>query len=217
MIAVLLPVKIFSQSKQRLAGFLSARERELLARTMFDDVWETLRARLGFDELLVASAEPYVLARCREEQVRCLVEAEQKGHSQAVREATAWAMTLGAETLLSIPIDAPGVTAEEIAALIGAGRRCDVVIVPSRDGSGTNALLRTPPDAIDPLFGRQSFALHAQEARARKRSCRIECVPGLAADIDTPEDMEHFVALGRHCRTAGMVRELLEERSRMPA
>jgi 2-phospho-L-lactate guanylyltransferase len=69
MITALLPVKIFVRSKERLAGFLSPAERAQLALTMFEDVWAALQQACAManalDRLLVISAEPYVIARCR--------------------------------------------------------------------------------------------------------------------------------------------------------
>ena len=209
MVAALLPVKEFCRSKQRLAGFLTSQERALLARTMFEDVWDALReAERGgqaLERLLVVSAEPYVIARCREEGVACLEEKEARSHSDSVRLATQWAMGRGVTSLLSVPIDTPALTAPEILALLelhpgplaharGSDCRYAVVVAPSADGSGTNALLRTPPDAIAPQFGPGSCRLHVQEAETKGLLWRVSPSPGLSADIDTPEDIEAFLS-----------------------
>ena len=232
MIAALLPVKVFSSSKQRLAGFLTPQERALLARTMFEDVFAALREaqamRQGLDRLLVVSAEPYVLSRCHQEGVAVLEEREQLSHSDSVKLATRWASRLGATSLLSVPIDTPAVTPREILSLLHAHRKFPVVVVPSADGSGTNALLRTPPDAIDPRFGPGSCKLHVQAAEAKGLPCSVfhSTGPstgtmsnglksnglqnnGLLNDIDTPEDLAHFLSLDRPCRTTELVRQFL--------
>ncbi len=47
-----------------------------------------------------------------------------------------------------------------------------VVIVPSHDGTGTNALLRSPPDLFPSHFGPESFALHLKEAETAWRESR---------------------------------------------
>lgn len=201
---------MFARSKERLAGLLTPAERELLARAMFEDVWATLRAARSLDGLLVVSAEPYVLARCREEHVACWEETEQLSHSNSVDRATRWAMSLGATSLLSIPIDTPGVTCEEISTLVGLARCYAVVVAPSADGCGTNALLRTPPDAIAPHFGPGSCQIHVGEAQAKGLSHLVFPTTGLAADIDTPEDAERFLSIGRPGRTAALLRQFLE-------
>ena len=213
MIAALLPVKVFSSSKQRLAGFLTASQRALLARTMFEDVFAVLRQaqemKQGLDRLLVVSAEPHVLWRCRREGVAVLEEREQRSHSDSVKLATRWASRLGATSLLSVPIDTPAVTPREILSLLRSRRKFPVVVVPSADGSGTNALLRTPPDAIDPRFGPGSCRLHLEAAEARGLPCKVFPSPGLMGDVDTPEDLSRFLSLQGPCRTTELARQFL--------
>jgi len=210
--AVLLPVKEFQHSKQRLHPWLTAAERELLARTMFDDVWAMLRSSSVRDCVFVISSEPYVIERCRQAAVPCRTETGQRSHSDAVREATSWAMRCGVSSLLSIPIDTPAVTAHEISAIAELRRRYAVVVVPSADGTGTNALLRIPPDAIAPQFGPGSCDLHVHEATSQGLSYAVYPVEALAADIDTLEDVERFLSLHRDCRTATLLRQRLDRR-----
>jgi 2-phospho-L-lactate guanylyltransferase len=61
-----------------------------------------------------------------------------------------------------------------------------VAIVPDRHGTGTNALLLTPPDAFAPSFGPGSFARHRALAGD---ACRVAELPSLMHDVDTPEDL----------------------------
>lgn len=210
MFAVLLPVKQFRRSKQRLANWLAPQERELLARVMFEDVWSTLRASFVRDRLFVITSESYVIERCRREAVPCRVETEQLSHSDSVEEATPWAISHGVTSLLSIPIDTPGVTADEIAALAELAPRYSVVVVPSADGTGTNALLRTPPDAIAPQFGPGSCALHVAQAESAGLRHLVYPVASLAADIDTPEEALHFLSLNRPGNAAALLRKWLQ-------
>ncbi|MBI2818841.1 MAG: 2-phospho-L-lactate guanylyltransferase [Acidobacteria bacterium] len=212
MFAVLLPVKEFRRSKQRLATWLPLVEREALAQAMFEDVWAMRQSSFVRDRLFVVSSEPYVIERCRKDSVPCQIEADQHSHSDSVTEATRWAMSHGVTSLLSIPIDTPAVTADEISVLAELGDRYSVVVVPSADGTGTNALLRTPPDAIAPQFGPGSCALHLQQAKAKGLSHSVYPVESLAADIDTPEDAEHFLSLDHACRTTTLLRQWLDRR-----
>ncbi len=199
---------------------------------MFEDVFAALREaqemKQGLDRLLVVSAEPYVLSRCRREGVAVLEEREQLSHSDSVKLATQWAARLGATSLLSVPIDTPAVTPREVLSLLRAHRKFPVVVVPSADGSGTNALLRTPPDVIDPRFGPGSCKLHVQAAEAKGllysvfhsigsmsnglKSNGLKSngkSNGLLNDIDTPEDLARFVSLQSSCRTTELARQFL--------
>ena len=215
----MLPVKEFSRSKARLSGYLSPEERTQLARTMFEDVWDVLREASarpdGLKRLLVVTAEPYVIARCQKDGVECLKEEESDTHNGSVRRGTKWATELGVNTLLSVPIDSPGMTATEVLALARFGREHSVVLVPSVDGSGTNALVRTPPDAIEPCFGPGSCRLHIELAEKKGLDWLVVRPPGLLTDIDTPEDVQEFLLTirtrersgERPVRTAELLRE----------
>src|SRR5699024_6499169 len=70
-----------------------------------------------------------------------------------------------------------------------APRGRGVVCVPSRDGTGTNALLLRGPRVLEPCLGPDSLAAHTAQARARGLSLVRHEVPALALDVDTPEDL----------------------------
>ena len=63
--------------------------------------------------------------------------------------------------MLLVPGDCPALDPGEVATLLARQGRAGVVIVPDRHGAGTNALLLSPPDVIEPSFGPGSFARHA--------------------------------------------------------
>jgi len=89
-----------------------------------------------------------------------------------------------------------------------AQRLAPVVIVPDRHGSGTNALLLTPPYAIAPAFGTGSFARHAALAHGRAEVCEV---PSLGLDVDTPDDLAALrSALDARPQAAARTRAVLE-------
>ena len=71
-----------------------------------------------------------------------------------------------------------------------------MIIVPSSDGTGTNALVRTPPDAIASCFGPGSFRAHLDQARQRGVPAKVLRPAGLLFDIDTPEDVDELLRAG---------------------
>ena len=96
-----------------------------------------------------------------------------------------------------------------------------MTIVPDRHGSGTNALLLTPPDVIEPSFGPDSRARHEQLAAAAGVACDVVGVETLAIDVDTAEDLEVLrVALANRRGGAAHTRGMLSRvagRARGPA
>jgi 2-phospho-L-lactate guanylyltransferase len=202
MIRVAVPVKDLASAKQRLAGTLTAAERRALARAMLEDVLDALEAGLpGAARVVTRDAEVMDLARGRG--VACLVEAANRGHTEAVAFAQEDALRAGARTFLTVPGDVPCVTAAEIAAVLAAAAgEPAVVLVPSLSGFGTNAALLAPPDAMPLKFGEPSFDNHLLAARQRGLRPAVLRLPGLGLDVDAPEDLDALLARGPATRSA---------------
>jgi 2-phospho-L-lactate guanylyltransferase len=105
-----------------------------------------------------------------------------------------------------VPGDCPALDPGEVGGLLALTE--PVVIVPDRHGTGTNALLLSPPDVMVPAFGDGSFGRHVALARAAGVEPRVVEVPSLGLDIDTPEDL---AALRRSPGIGPRTRALLEE------
>jgi 2-phospho-L-lactate guanylyltransferase len=207
MIFAILPVKAPKNAKQRLRDFLTAEQRETLARAMYEEVLATLCSVRGLDRVVVVTSDEIAASRARSVGVEVFEETEQQGHSASADAAARKAMELGSTTVILLPIDVPLVTRDEIESLIAAVEP-GVIVVPSADGTGTNALVRTPPDAIQSCFGPDSFRKHFAQAEARGVSVKAMHPPGLLFDIDTPEDIAELLARAPGCRIA----ELLKSR-----
>ena len=191
-LVVVLPVKELGRAKARLgeSGVRPA-DRVALATGMLTDVLEALeRSRLVDDVVVVTSDKQVeVLARGYGNQV--IADDPAGGHSEAAAIGARWALDDGAFHALLLPSDTPAIDHEEIdvlADLLADGP--EVVIVPDRHGTGTNALLLTPPDVIQPSFGPGSRERHERLAREAGAKVRIAQVPSLLLDIDTADDLD---------------------------
>jgi 2-phospho-L-lactate guanylyltransferase len=184
-----LPVKTFSRAKQRLSEAVGERHRRDLAAAMVLDVLDALAAVDGLEAVVVVTAEPLAVKAADAAGAVVVHDPEEAGQSAAAQLGIAAARELGAERVLAVPGDCPVLDAGEVAGLLARERGPGVVIVPDRHGSGTNALLLAPPDAIAPSFGVGSFARHAARAQAAGATIRIARLASLELDIDTPEDL----------------------------
>lgn len=205
MIFAVLPVKAPGNAKQRLSGFLTPGQREQLARAMFDEVLATLCTVEGLARVVVVTSDEMAAMRARASGAEVFEEREQLSHSVSADAAARRAAGLGASTVMLLPIDVPLVTKGEIETLIaeaGAG----VIVVPSSDGTGTNALVRTPPCIIESRFGPGSFRKHVSQAEAIGVPVKVLRPPGLLFDIDTPEDVTELLARAPSSRIASLVR-----------
>jgi 2-phospho-L-lactate/phosphoenolpyruvate guanylyltransferase len=211
----ILPVKSFGSAKQRLAPALAAGSRQALAQAMFLDVLASLRRVPGLDSVVVVTADPVAESAALGERVLVLRDTEQSGQSAAARIGIAYARERDFERVLLVPGDTPLLDPGEVAGLLrhALERRLGAVVVPDRHGEGTNALLLSPPDAIEPAFGPGSRERHVASAEGAGVACAVENVPTLALDVDTGQDLELLAATlegrrGQASSTRGALRQL---------
>jgi 2-phospho-L-lactate guanylyltransferase len=188
----ILPVKGFGAAKQRLAGALGAGSREALAQAMFSDVLASLRSVPGLDAVAVVTADRVAESAAVGQRVRVLGDTERAGQSAAALIGIRHALDEGFGRVLLVPGDTPLLDPAEIAGLLE--RSPAVAIVPDRHLAGTNALVLSPPDAMEPSFGPGSLARHTSAAEAARVEYSVERVPTLELDVDTPEDLAELAA-----------------------
>jgi 2-phospho-L-lactate/phosphoenolpyruvate guanylyltransferase len=211
----ILPVKRFSAAKQRLDQTLNPGTRTRLAESMLTDVLIALRRSKRVESVIVVTAEPAAEALARGYEAAILAEGEEAGHSHAAMLGMAEAVRLEADRVLLVPGDCPALDPAEVDALLApapASAR-DVLVVPDRHGTGTNALVLTPPTVMEPAFGPGSRERHERLAADAGATCAVREVPSLMLDVDTGEDLDALRALlashtGNASHTRGMLNQL---------
>jgi 2-phospho-L-lactate guanylyltransferase len=188
----ILPMKRFGAAKQRLSAGVDADSRSALARAMFADVLAALRSVDGLDGLAVVTADPTAAAAARRAGAVVLPDTAQAGQSTAASVGISYALSAGFERVLLVPGDTPLLDPAEVAGLLEVRR--SVAIVPDRHGTGTNALMLSPPDAIAPSFGPGSLERHVAAASAAGTPAAVEEVPSLVLDVDTGDDLSALTA-----------------------
>jgi 2-phospho-L-lactate guanylyltransferase len=176
---VLVPLKALDRAKSRLADALAPEERAELMRSLLDRVVGAVR-EAGVERVTVVTAEP--------------LDAYEVWHDRGL----AWNDALGAaiEEVVAAPLvavisaDLPLVRADEVEELLEATPARGLAIARALDG-GTNAVSMRPPGLVRTHFGEPgSAAVHA--------GLGVEHVvldlPGLAFDVDTPEDLARMQA-----------------------
>ena len=212
----ILPVKSFGAAKQRLAESLGAGTREALAQAMFADVLASLRRTPGLDGIVVVTSDRVAESAASGSRVRVLPDTAQAGQSEATLIGIRHALAEGYERALLVPGDTPLVQPGDLAGLLAGAH--GVTIVPDRHGTGTNALVLAPPDAIEPSFGPDSFARHVAAAEAAGVTHRVTDVRTLALDVDTSDDLAELTSeLDRRRGLAPLTRGALRQLDRTGA
>lgn len=191
----LLPAKPLSSAKTRLGSLLDDQARTNLAGAMFADVLSALRGAASLDAVVVVTADPTLAAHARSTGAIVVDEGAARGLNGAVSLGTETAVRLCASALLVLLSDVPLVTSSDIDELFARAPRRGALVVPSKEGTGTNAMLRQPPTLFPPCFGGRSLERHVATAERADVPCEIVRNVRLGFDLDTPEDLRAFAAL----------------------
>jgi len=207
--AVLVPVKKFSDANERLCKVLSPPQREGLARVMLEDVLSKISLCKRADTVFLVTSEEDAMQMGNDLGMEIITEKKQQSESSSVDFAMNKCRAMGAELLLVVPGDIPTAQVREFDAVMekddGEKR---VVIVPSRDGTGTNALMMRPAGVMSPSFGENSFFRHKEIALGLGLGFSSLTLGGIGLDIDGPEDLEIFMSAGAGTKTYEYLRGL---------
>ena len=184
----LIPVKSLSIAKSRLASSLTQYQRERLVLDMFHHVLRVLLASEIFEKVSVVSSDQQVLENAYLWGAQAIPE-EHHGHNQALHAAALKEMSEGATKLLTISADLPLLTSQEIHCFFKQSLQHEVILAPSRDGTGTNAIIVHPPLAVPYVFGPGSLQNFVDVAKQKCLSYSKFHSIGLSLDIDTIDDL----------------------------
>jgi 2-phospho-L-lactate guanylyltransferase len=190
----LLPAKLLSVAKTRLGTLLDDRQRMAIAAAMFDDVLGSLRRATMLDAVVVVTADARLAARARLQGALVVDEGAPQGLNAAVVLGTETALRLGATSVLVLLSDIPLIAPADVDELVQRAPERGALVVPSKEGTGTNAMLRRPPALFPPCFGGRSFRRHVAAAERHAVACEIVRNARIAFDLDTPDDLRAFAA-----------------------
>ena len=197
------PVKRFAAAKLRLAPILNADERAELARIMFEDVLDTLKQCEDLvPEMIVVTSDSDAAALARRRGMAVVADEPECGINAAVTRAIDTVRPAADSGLMVIPSDIPQLSRNAIAQAVAAIEKSpSLALAEAADDGGTNLFALRPIGAVPPLFGQRSFALHRSAARQAGVPVQVLRIPELSLDIDRPENLKAFLALGSRTRT----------------
>lgn len=201
-----IPVKETAGAKQRLAPVLSPTLRQALALAMLEDVLAAVAGIKGLGGAILVTVDHEAERLARRYGMTALADGAHDGHTGAVNAGARYLVAQGRSTMLTLPGDLPLVTAAEIERLIAAhGPAPAFTIAPAHDDLGSNAIVMSPPQAAPLRFGEDSFFPHLAAARAAGIEPCVLRLPGIAFDIDNPQDLQHFARLRSATRAAALI------------
>lgn len=215
-------IKPFGDAKERLATGLDPAQRRQIAEAMARDVIAAVSQCKQLDKIVIVSSEPAIL-EIAEGVADAVLEDPVTGHNDAAKIAAAWAVAQGCTRIVMLPGDCPLLDPEEIDELVMRSRddRLELAVIPDRMGTGTNALVISPPDAVDSSFGPDSRQRHIALGLSHGLRTAAIDVKSLALDLDTDEDLYELaerLAEANHeaVNTEAAIATVMTDRRRLP-
>jgi 2-phospho-L-lactate guanylyltransferase len=194
---VLIPIKELTRAKQRLAGFMTQKQRSALAWLMLEHLFHEVARARGYDGVAVVTLDAAAAQLARRFHFEVIKETQQTSENASVDYGSGILGARDARSVLRLPIDLPLIAAEDIENILArVNEQPAVVLVPSRDGTGTNAIVRTPPELFPSYFGPNSLAKHLYEARRCGVPSELIHLPRVALDLDDPVDLAYVLECG---------------------
>jgi 2-phospho-L-lactate guanylyltransferase len=141
------------------------------------------------ERTIVVSQEPLAAELAAAAGAELVGDFEDASHSAAALAGLRAAAATGATCVALLPGDCPLLDPRELDKMLTGVPDRYVAVIPDRHGTGTNALVIAPPDAIEPSFGEGSKERHVAAARAAGIPFGVEELSSLGLDLDTPADI----------------------------
>ena len=182
-----IPVKTFSKAKKRLN--LQQTYKEHICRLMLQEVLNTISNCKLVSKIVLVSKDEAALKIGRQFNAIEIFDHE-SGVNDAINLADQYISDKKFDCSVIFPQDIPIMTSSDIDNLLGFVKsKNSVIIVPSRQFNGTNALVRCPADIMKTNYDMGSYTFQMDAARTKTENISIALIRRMMLDIDDEHDL----------------------------
>ena len=183
----IIPVKTFSVAKTRLK--LSETQKEEICKAMLEEVLSTVSKSQLIDKIILVSKDETVLKLGRQFNTVEIFD-DESGVNHAVYLADQYILDNKYDRSVIFPQDIPIMRSSDIDNLLGFREsENSIIIVPSRQLNGTNALVRSSTNMMKTQYDRGSYAFQLDAARAVSQNVSVALIRRIMLDIDDEHDL----------------------------
>ena len=180
-------MKTFSVAKTRLK--LSKTQKEEICKAMLEEVLSTVSKSQLIDKIVLVSKDETVLKLGRQFNTVEIFD-DESGVNHAVYLADQYILDNKYDRSVIFPQDIPIMRSSDIDNLLGfRGSENSIIIVPSRQLNGTNALVRSSTNMMKTQYDRGSYAFQLDAARSASQNVSIALIRRIMLDIDDEHDL----------------------------
>lgn len=187
----IVPLNLPSRSKTRLSNRLNRIQRTRLTIAMLVNVLAALRNARTVTTITVVCADRKIRSIVQEYGATFLWEGYKRGLNRALNFALK--NISNNSSILIIHADLPLLTSEDVDNLIIGAKDNPLALVPSKEKTGTNAILMREKNIITLAFGKGSFQKHINLAKQGRVRCKVIRIHGVAFDVDEDDDLEELI------------------------
>ena len=186
--SVIIPVKTFQKSKTRL--HLSEEKTIKLCRLLLEEVIKTICKTKLINKIIVVTNEEQVSDIIKKYDCKKIQDTYETSVNDAVKLAEGFLIENKFTHSVVLPLDIPFFYSEDLEKLLNFSKDKSVVIIPSRHFDGTNALVRTPINSMEPRYDEGSHSFQIESAKKSNIKISIGLIYRLMLDIDNRDDLE---------------------------
>ena len=185
--SAIIPVKTFSKAKTRLN--LPQDCKEEICSLMLKEVLRTISNCKIINQIVLVSKDESALKIGRQFNSIEIFDNE-SGVNNAINLADEYLSDKNFDCSIIFPQDIPTMTSSDIDTLLGFIKSTNsVIIVPSRQFNGTNALVRCPADLIQTRYDMGSYTHQIDAANTKTKNISIALIRRMMLDIDDESDL----------------------------
>ena len=185
--SAIIPVKTFSKAKTRLS--LQQTSKEEICNLMLQEVLKTVHNCKLIDKIVLVSKDEIALKIGRQFNVVEIFD-DESGVNDAINLADQYISDKKFDCSVIFPQDIPIMTSPDIDNLLGFIRHTkSVIVVPSRQFNGTNALVRCPSGLMQTKYDLGSYTHQIDAARTKTNNISIALIRRMMLDIDDESDL----------------------------
>ena len=185
--SAIIPVKTFSKAKTRLN--LQQDCKEEICSLMLQEVLRTVSDCKIVNQIILVTKDEDALKIGRQFNVVGIFD-DELGVNNAINLADEYLSDKNFDCSVIFPQDIPTMTSTDIETLLGFIKSTNsVIIVPSRQFNGTNALVRCPSGLMQTKYDLGSYTHQIDAARTRTNNISIALIRRMMLDIDDESDL----------------------------
>ena len=185
--SAIIPVKTFSKAKTRLN--LQQDCKEEICSLMLQEVLRTVSDCKIVNQIILVTKDEDALKIGRQFNAVGIFD-DELGVNNAINLADEYLSDKNFDCSVIFPQDIPTMTSADIETLLGFIKSTNsVIIVPSRQFNGTNALVRCPSGLMQTKYDLGSYTHQIDAARTRTNNISIALIRRMMLDIDDESDL----------------------------